>query len=174
FDVLETPHEVFDWVRMKNVSEPNSARLTAGWCWPWSDPRSDGTLVNDIVIGDFALPWELKNGKKGAAGIPEAKFWAIEPAGAEQVGTVYSVQGFEFRHVGVLMGADLVVRNGRWEANPRQNFRNSLRGKTPNIASTYLRRIYRTLFTRPLRSIRVYSVDEETRAFLRSRTERLR
>lgn len=39
--------------------------------------------------------------------------WAIEPMGAEQAGTVYSVQGFEFRHVGVLMGSDLIVRDGR-------------------------------------------------------------
>jgi hypothetical protein len=170
FDVLDAPDAVLAWVRKKNASEPNSARLVAGWCWPWSDPLPDGALVNDIVIGDFVFPWELKNGKRGRVGIPEAKYWAIEPAGAEQAGTVYSVQGFEFRHVGVLMGSDLVVRNGRWLANPKHNFRNSIRGKAPEIASTYLRRIYRTLFTRPLRGIRVFSVDEETRKFLRSRT----
>ena len=88
---------------------------------------------------------------------------------SEQAGTVYSVQGFEFRHVGVIMGSDLVIRNGRWLANPRANFRNSIRGKSPEAASIYLRRIYRTLFTRPLRSVRVYSVDEETRDFLGSK-----
>jgi len=172
FDVFDAPQDVLDWVRVRNLSEPNSARLTAGWCWPWSDPLPDGTLVNDIAIGEFAFPWELKNGKRGAAGIPEAKFWAIESGGAEQAGTVYSVQGFEFRHVGVLMGPDLVVRDGHWVANPKQNFRNSIRGKASDIATIYLRRIYRTLFTRPLRSIRVYSVDDETRVFLRARIER--
>ncbi len=85
--------------------------------------------VNDIAIGDFAFPWELKNGKKGPVGTPEAKYWAVEPAGAEQAGTVYSVQGFEFRHVGVLMGSDLVVRDERWVANPKHNFRNSIRAR---------------------------------------------
>lgn len=169
FDVFDRPQDVLNWVRARNRTEPNSGRLTAGWCWPWSDPLPDGTLINDIVIGDFTFPWELKNGKRGAAGIPEAKLWAVDPGGAEQAGTVYSVQGFEFRHVGVLMGSDLVVRDGCWVANPKQNFRNSIRGKSADIAAIYLRRIYRTLFTRPLRSIRVYSVDEETRSFLRSK-----
>jgi hypothetical protein len=88
-------------------------------------------------------------------------------------GTVYSVQGFEFRHVGVLMGPDLVVRDGRWAANPKYNFRNSIRGKTADVASIYLQRIYRTLFTRLPRSIRVCSVDEETSFFARGHTQRL-
>lgn len=166
--LVDSPDEVLAWVRMKNVAEPNSARLTAGWCWPWSDPRPDGTLVADIVIGDFTFPWELKNGRRGPPGIPEAKYWAVDPAGADQAGTVYSVQGFEFRHVGVIMGPDLVVRRGQWVANPRANFRNSLRAKPPDVASVFLRRIYRALFTRPLRSIRIHSVDPETLAFLRS------
>ena len=171
-DIMDSPHDVLAWVRDKNAAAPNSARLTAGWCWPWSDPLPDGSLVNDIVIGDFTFPWELKNGKRGKPGIPQAKHWAVDPAGADQTGTVYSVQGFEFHHVGVLMGPDLVIRDGRWVANPRANFASGLRAKPPDVASVYLRRIYRALFTRPLRSLRVHSVDPETRSFLRSRVER--
>ena len=169
FDVLNSPQEILAWVQCKNAIEPNSARVTAGWCWPWSDPRSDGTLVDDIVIGDFAFPWELKNGRKGKPGVPEAKHWAVDPAGANQAGTVYSAQGFEFRHVGILMGSDLVVRNGKWVASPKMNFRSSIRAKPPEVASVYIRRIYRALFTRPLCSLRVFSVDAETRTFLRSK-----
>ena len=172
FDVLDSPHDLLAWVRSKNVAEPNSARLTAGWCWPWSDPLPDGSLVNDIVIGDFTFPWELKSGKRGKPGVPEAKYWAVDPGGADQAGTVYSVQGFEFRHVGVIMGPDLVIRANKWEANPRANCRNGLRAKPPHVASIYLRRIYRTLFTRPLRGLRVFSVDLETRDFLRSKLDR--
>lgn len=168
FDVLDSPHQVLEWIRERNRAEANSARLTAGWCWPWSDPETDGTLVNDIVIGDFVFPWELKYGLSNPRA-PEARYWAVDPAGTEQAGMVYSVQGFEFRHVGVLMGPDLVIRGGRWVANPTANFHGSLRAKSPNGASLYLRRIYRTLFTRALRSVRVYSVDEETQEYIRSR-----
>jgi hypothetical protein len=124
------------------------------------------------VIGDFTFPWELKNGKRGKPGIPEAKHWAVNPLGADQAGTVYSVQGFEFRYVGILMGADLVIRSRRWVVCPKENYRKVLRAKPPEIASIFIRRIYRTLFTRPLRGLRVYSVDVETREFLRSRIAR--
>jgi hypothetical protein len=171
-DVVDSPHDLLARVRSRNVAEPNSARLVAGWCWPWSDPRPDRSLVDDIVIGDFKFPWELKSGKRGPPGVPEARHWAVDPGGAEQAGTVYSVQGFEFRHVGVLMGPDLVIRDGQWVAVPRANFRKNLRAKPPEVASVFLRRIYRALFTRALRSLRVFSTDSETREFLRGQVER--
>jgi len=99
-------------------------------------------------------------------GIPEAKYWALDPAGVEQAGTVYSVQGFEMDHVAVIFGPDLVIRNGTWVADPRKNFSNGLRGKSSEVALPYLKRIYRTLLSRPMRSCRVFSTDDETREFL--------
>ena len=140
-------------------------QLLAGWCWKWSDPLPD-RLVEDIIIGDFRFPWESKLNKKPPPGIPEAKYWALDPAGVDQAGTVYSVQGFEMDHVGVIIGPDLVIRNGNWVADPRKNFRNSLRAKKPEIALPYLRRIHRSLLSRPIRSCRVFSTDDETRAYI--------
>jgi hypothetical protein len=171
FKVVDSPHELLEEVRGKNRKEPNSARLLAGWCWPWSDPLPD-RLVNDIQIGDFEFPWEAKSGRRPPPGIPEAKHWAIDPAGVNQAGTVYSVQGFETRHVGVILGPDLVVRDGVWIAEPRKNFSNGLRGKPPDVVLPYLKRIYRTLMSRAMRSCSVYCVDGETgdhlRRFVRS------
>lgn len=90
----------------------------------------------------------------------------------DQAGTVYSVQGFETRHAGVIFGPDLVVRDGRWVAFPRCNFSNGLRAKPAEVALPYLKRIYRTLLSRPTESCRVYSTDAETRGFLRGRLVR--
>jgi DUF2075 family protein len=169
FDVLDSPHDVLAWVREKNAVAPNTARLVAGWCWPWSKPRKDGTLVKDIRIGDFAFPWERQSRTKAKRGIPEARWWAIHPGGTRQAGTVYSVQGFEFPYVGILMGPDLISRKGSWLATPQANFRRSLRKLPPEVASLYFRRIYRTLFTRARLGVRVFSVDDKTRNFIRSR-----
>ena len=45
-------------------------RLVAGFCWKWSDPRSDSTLVDDVVIGEWRRPWNQKrNAKKGIASL---------------------------------------------------------------------------------------------------------
>ena len=169
FQVLDSPHELLAWVVAKNTATRDCARFVAGWCWPWSDPQENGTLVNDIRIDNFAFPWELKNDAEAAPDIPQARHWAINPAGMGQAGTVYSIQGYEFPHIGVLMGPDLVIQNGRWVATPSANYKDSLSNKPPEVASTYFRRIYRTLFTRALVSVRVYSVDRETREFIRSK-----
>jgi DUF2075 family protein len=80
-------------------------------------------------------------------------------SGVEQAGTVYSVQGFETQHVGVILGPDLVVRNGRWSAQPDMNYSNSLRRKPPDVALPYLKRIYRTLLSRPMESCSVFCMD---------------
>ena len=37
-----------------------------------------------------------------AAGIPKSNFWASDPNGINQVGCVYTAQGFEFDYVGVI------------------------------------------------------------------------
>lgn len=43
------------------------ARMAAGFCWPWSDPRQDGSLVPDVVIGDWSRPWNLR-GERAVGG----------------------------------------------------------------------------------------------------------
>lgn len=168
FRVIDSPFDLLAEVKAKNSQFPNSARLLAGWCWPWSDPLPDG-LVDDIVIGSFRFPWESKINKKPPPGIPEAKHWAIDPAGVNQAGTVYSVQGYETQHVGVIIGRDMVYRRGKWIAQPRENFKNILRARPPEIALPYLKRIYRTLFSRAMQSCSVFCLDEETREFIESR-----
>jgi hypothetical protein len=80
-----------------------NARLTAGYCWPWSMPNADGTLVDDIRIDSFRRPWNAKpDARKLAKGIPSAHFWASDPGGVHQVGCVYTAQGFEFDVAGVI------------------------------------------------------------------------
>lgn len=70
------------------------APLVAGYCWQWSDSNPDGTLVNDVVIGDFDIPWEAKDGKWVIRGIPYWYQWAYHPYGINQVDCIYTALGF--------------------------------------------------------------------------------
>jgi hypothetical protein len=58
--------------------QTGTARMTAGYCWPWSDPRPDDTLVNDVVIGDWARPWNVKK-DRAVGDYPPSMLWASEP-----------------------------------------------------------------------------------------------
>jgi hypothetical protein len=65
FKILDSPEALLMEVQQLNSAIPNSARLIAGWCWPWSNPNPDGTLVNDIVIGDFQTPGAVYVSREG-------------------------------------------------------------------------------------------------------------
>ena len=99
FKIFSDPSTMMAEIRKRNAEKKNSARIVAGFCWPWSEPNSDGSLVSDVRIGDFAMPWEKKD---------TFWKWATDDSGMEQVGTVYTAQGFEFDYIGVIFGNDLV------------------------------------------------------------------
>ena len=65
------------------AGEGATARLVAGFCWPWSDPDAAGELVPDVRVGDWSMPWNAKaDGAAGSApGIPKSDFWATRPGG---------------------------------------------------------------------------------------------
>jgi DUF2075 family protein len=105
FDVVESPHELEALIRSK-AQEGFSARLTAGFCWRWSDPRPDGTLEPDVRVGGWAMPWNAKpDAGRLAPGIPKSNFWASDPRGIDQVGCVYTAQGFEYDYARVIFAA---------------------------------------------------------------------
>jgi hypothetical protein len=66
--LAESPEQMEDELRSK-ISDGYMARMTAGFCWPWRKPRSDGTLVDDVVIGSWSRPWNLR-ADKALNGIP--------------------------------------------------------------------------------------------------------
>jgi DUF2075 family protein len=144
--------------------------MTAGFCWPWSDPQPDGSLVDDINIGAWSRPWNVK-GDRALNGLPPAPLWASDPAGFSQVGCVYTAQGFEYDWNGVILGPDLVWRTDHWvinrAANKDPDLRNSV--KLPDEEfGRLIRNIYKVLLTRGMIGTVIYSVDEETQNFLRS------
>lgn len=173
-DVVDTPEELEAIIRSKD-SESETARLVAGYCWPWSNPTADGQLVDDVRIDGWAMPWNAKDNAKGLAkGIPESNFWANDPGGIDQVGCVYTAQGFEFDHVGVIWGRDLVhrAREG-WVAQPEFSKDGYVKRAQSEIDEyrRYVTHVYRVLLTRGMKSCTMYFADEETRNFVLSRLE---
>ena len=149
------------------IEQSYGARMTAGFCWPWSNPRADGSLVDDVAIGNWSRPWNLK-GERAVGGAPPSSLWATDPAGFGQVGCVYTAQGFEYDWNGVIFGPDLVWRSDRWVAQPQGSRDPALRGVPEPLAGQLLRNVYKVLLTRGMVGTIVYSVDPETQALLSS------
>jgi DUF2075 family protein len=174
FDVVDSPQELEALIRAKQA-EGFSARLTAGFCWRWSAPRADGTLETDVQLDGWSMPWNAKpDAGKLAKGIPKSNYWATDPTGIDQVGCVYTAQGFEFDYTGVIFGRDLVYRPRKgWIGQPEFSQDSIVRrsAKNPDEFTSLLKNTYRVLLTRGLRGCHVFFEDEPTRDFVLSRIE---
>jgi DUF2075 family protein len=165
--IAETPEEMESFLAGKQKAG-ETARMTAGYCWPWSDPRPDGTLVDDVTVDSWSRPWNVKS-DRSVGDAPGSPFWATDPAGFGQIGCVYTAQGFEYEWSGVIIGPDLVARGGRLVTNrdafKDPNFR-SRKTVSDDEADRLVRNTYKVLMTRGMRGTILYAVDAETRAFL--------
>lgn len=174
FRIVGSVRELERLVR-RRAGEGWTARLVAGFCWPWSDPDPSGFLVPDVRIGDWAMPWNAKaEARRLAPGIPKSDYWASDPGGIDQVGCIYTAQGFEFDYVGVIFGPDLVYRplEGGWVGRREASHDSVVRRSSDAAFLRYVKSTYRVLLTRGLRGCYVYFMDEPTRDFVLSRTER--
>jgi DUF2075 family protein len=172
FQIVASPHELYNMIKEKNNREPNSARLVAGFCWPWSDPNRDGTLVKDVVIGDFEMTWEGKETRRLAPEVPPASLWPYDPRAVNQIGSIYTIQGFEFDYVGVIVGKDLMYNFGtnRWEGHP-ENSADAVVKKANEKFVDLVKNAYRVLLSRALKGCYVYFVDKETEKFVKTRIQ---
>jgi len=174
FKIFDNPDALHQAIKQKNSEKPNSARLVAGFCWPWSDANPDGTLKEDVVIGDFKITWEAKNdAKKLAPGIPKAALWAYDPNGVHQAGSIYTIQGFEFDYVGVIFGLDLRYNPDLpgWEGHPEGSADGTVKRAKGEKFTELVKNTYRVLLTRGMKGCYVYFMDRNTANFFRSRIE---
>jgi len=160
FRIFDNPLVMMDEIRKRNREKTNSARITAGFCWPWSNPNSDGSLVSDVKIGNFAMPWEKKS---------QFWKWATDDSGMEQVGTIYTAQGFEFDYIAVIFGNDLVYdfTSKEWKAIPGNSYDTAVKSRN-DLLVQHLKNVYRVLLSRAHRGVYVYFMDKATEKYFRS------
>ena len=170
FQVFPDPVSLHEAIRQANGR--NRARLVAGYCWNWSSKNN--VALNDIVLPEqgYYARWNLA---------AEGNTWIISPTGVEEVGCVHTCQGLEVDTIGVIIGPDLVFRDGQLQANPTARARSdkSLTGWRAAMAtdpsgteerlSRLIRNTYRTLMSRGMKSCWVFACDPELQGYLRER-----
>lgn len=171
--VLDTATELHE--RIEALNRPaNRARVVAGYCWDWNSKRNPDAW--DIVISEEGYQRQWNLGSDGS-------LWIIAPESVEQVGCIHTCQGLEVDYIGVIMGPDLVVRDGKFVAVPegRSSMDRSIRGwksaamrdaESLKRVDQIIRNTYRTLMTRGMRGCLVTSTDSETMDFLREATKK--
>ncbi|WP_223513798.1 DNA/RNA helicase domain-containing protein [Pseudomonas sp. GL-R-26] len=168
FKVFDSPQALHDAIDEKNHG--NKARVVAGYCWPWLSKKAPNAA--DIVIGDYTRQWNLDQ---------DGSLWIIAENSIEQVGCIHTCQGLEVDYIGVIIGPDLVVRDGNVVTSPNERDKHdkSIRGwkkmmkEQPALAKKetdlIIKNTYRTLMTRGMKGCYLYCTDKETAQFFKSR-----
>lgn len=176
FRVVSTIEELERLIRKKDTSGV-SARLVAGYCWPWSREKGpDGHLVEDVVIGEWRRPWNARPElTRLPPGVPKSMYWATEPGGINQVGCIYTAQGFEFDYVGVIWGPDLRYDPDAkmWIGDPARSHDGLVKRAKRSFLEN-VQHVYRVLLSRGLKGCYVHFLDADTRRFVESRMESVR
>lgn len=169
--VLETSMPAMAARIQRRLAMGERCRLVAGYCWRWSKVTDGTALPYDLVdrrFGGWTGAWIEKTGKDLHPEEHQYYKWATMDSHRDQVGSIYSVQGFEFDYVGVIWGEDLVWREDGWAYQPKANrdgsFKRQLRAGGDPVAM--LLNVYRVLLTRGMRGTSLFVLDEQTRAHL--------
>ncbi|MCG9971157.1 DUF2075 domain-containing protein [Gramella sp. YB25] len=173
FQIFDSPRELYSTIASKEKEKPNSARLVAGFCWPWSKKLdANGELVNDVQIGSFAMPWETHSKIRPPKGYVQWFEWAYRPEGIKQIGCIYTAQGFEFDYIGVIIGDDLVYdpESDSLKADITATEDPTLKRGKENFEN-HVKNIYRTLMTRGMLGCYVYFTNKETEKYFKRRIE---
>lgn len=166
--VIDSPFELQRLIVEKNEVN-NRSRIVAGYCWNWLKEGANDSNVHDIQIGDFGISWNLKN----------TTTFAIDDNSVNEAGCIHTCQGLEFDYVGVIIGNDMIYRDGKivCDFNARAKTDQSLKGikklykqdsnKALKIADEIIKNTYRTLMTRGMKGCYIYCTDKNLANYLK-------
>lgn len=172
FRVVDSPAELRDEIERLNLAA-NKARMVAGYCWDWKSKKNPDAFDIEFPEHGFHAQWNLT---------VDGSLWIMQPHSVEQVGCIHTCQGLEVDYVGVIIGPDLLVRDGQvvTDGFARSVHDRTLRGfkkmhredaaKAEAIADQIIKNTYRTLMTRGAKGCLVWSADEETNQWFASRS----
>ena len=180
--IMDSPQKMYESLVEQNNVPGQTARLMAGFCWPWSTNVVNGDLVKDVKIGTFAMPWETNDKvdrRSLRVSYPRWYEWAYKPEGIKQVGCIYTSQGYEFDYAGVIIGPDL-----KYDPVEDKIITDKSACKDPVLKRTqkeatmtfddYVRNIYRVLMSRGMKGCYLYVCDKELRKYLKELINEMR
>tara|TARA_R110002072_G_scaffold5527_12_gene35481 strand:+ start:18720 stop:21113 length:2394 start_codon:yes stop_codon:yes gene_type:complete len=168
FKVFDDPEDLRAAIVQKN-RVLNKSRLVAGYCWDWASKKDPAAM--DIQIGNFEAQWNLTK---------DGGLWIMSPESVSEIGCIHTCQGLELDYVGVIIGDDLIVRDGAviTDGSKRSRMDASIKGlkkmakadpKAAQIrADEIIKNTYRTLMTRGQKGCYLYCTDDETREYFKS------
>ena len=181
--VFEDPRALRDAIREKSENRKHGlSRLLATYDWEYtSNPKNRNPHRDDgnwgVSIGeDFFMPWnrEIIVDRRGKNKISNDLAWAEQPQTIDEIGSHFTIQGFDLNYAGVILGPSIQYRNGRVTIVPDESSnskatqnRTLSNGEKESFGLELLRNELNVLMTRGVHGLYVYAVDDALRQKLK-------
>ena len=123
--VFDKP-ELFDLEIQKRAKESDSAlsRIIATYDWEYSSSHKPEDRIMkywEVLIGKWHKPWnrelEAELSRKEKRSI-KGLAWAEQPQTINEVGSTFTIQGFDLNYAGVILGPSVKYRDGKIAFDP--------------------------------------------------------
>lgn len=168
--IFSNPQDLFNEIKEKNDNQSNGiSRLVATYDWDFNRNKVDVQNYWNVKIGDFKLPWNLQLPSDKVKGVSYKDIsWAEQEQTINEVGSTYTIQGFDLNFVGVIIGPSVKYRNGKVifdpskSANKKATRNRTLKdGTKKKFGEKFLKNELNVLMTRGVNGLFIYAVDGE-------------
>lgn len=175
--IFNTPEELDKEIKRKSSKkETRLSRLIATYDWKYVEKKKSKEGICkywEVKIGKWHKPWnnemqqyfddEQKKKIKNLA-------WAEQSHTIGEVGSTFTIHGFDLSYAGVIIGPSVKYRDGQivftsnesWNMGAKRN-RKILDGTMKNFAEKFIQNELRILMTRGVHGLYIYACDDELR-----------
>lgn len=171
FSSVETMYEE---IKVKAQNEDSGiSRMLATFDWPYVDKRKpEGEDYWRVKVGKWSLPWNLQLKPIGKTRAHKQLSWAEQEQTINEVGSTFTIQGFDLNYAAVIIGPSVKYRNGKIvfdrEAshNRKATQHRTLKQGKEYLADTLLKNELNVLLTRGVNGLYLYAVDPQLQEVL--------
>ena len=185
--IFNSPKELQDAIKLKDENRHlGISRLIATYDWEYSSQSKPVEKYKDsykyrykdeyknywcVEIDGWLCPWnrELSRDRKNSK-----LSWIEQPQTIDEVGSTFTVQGFDLNYAGVIIGPSVKYRDGKimFDISASKNKgavqnRKLENGEMKNFGEDLLKNELNVLLTRGVNGLYIYAVDEELQAALK-------
>lgn len=178
--IFEKP-ELLDLEIRKRAKENDSAlsRVIATYDWEYSSKHKPKDRIKkywEVLIEEWHKPWnreleaELSGKEKRSI---KGLAWAEQPQTINEVGSTFTIQGFDLNYAGVILGPSVKYRDGKIVFDPSVSHNEkAVRNRTlsdgtkKKFGEMLIQHEVRVLMTRGVNGMYIYACNPELRAAL--------
>lgn len=180
--IFDDPVKMQKEIKFKNQTQFNGiSRMVATFDWKYSGGKEQlppNQKYWEVSEGNWKMPWnyEIKRRDQYEKKHPNKSVkysnlpWAEKDYTINEIGSLYTVQGFDLNYVGVVLGPSVKYRNGKiihdYAESKNKKATNKLHSQD-SYADELLKNEFNVLMTRGVHGLYIYAVDLELREALK-------